>query len=245
MSSSADKRQPSAIDQSKCEWLPAKASVNRSGEKAQFAGFDAQRVTITASQPCKDKDTGSVCEITLVLDEWTSADFAVGSEARKFYSAYATKLGMDPSTSQDASQRAKIFFSQYKGAWTEIESKMQNVKGYSVKSGFTLAVGGDQCKDSSTDQAQSSQTTDSSSSPSGFAGAVAGRLGGLFQKKKDNADASAAQPPSVGTPVVLPPGDVALMTISSQLVSVSTSGASADAFIVPPGYKKLDPKMPN
>jgi hypothetical protein len=245
MSSSGDRRQPSAIDQSKCEWLPAKASVNKSGEKAQFAGFDAQRVTITASQPCKDKDTGSVCEITLVLDEWTSTDFAVGSEARKFYSAYATKLGMDPSTSQDASQKAKIFFSQYKGAWTEIESKMQNVKGYPVKSGFTLAVGGDQCKDSSADQAQTSQSTDSSSNPSGFAGAVAGKLGGLFQKKKDNADAPAAQPPSVGTPVALPPGDVALMTISSQLVSVSTSGASADAFIVPPGYKKLEPKMPN
>jgi hypothetical protein len=31
MNSGGDKRQPSAIDQSKCEWLPAKASVNKSG----------------------------------------------------------------------------------------------------------------------------------------------------------------------------------------------------------------------
>jgi hypothetical protein len=245
MNSSGQRSQPSAIDQSKCEWLPAKASVNKSGEKAQFAGYDAQRVTITASQPCKDKETGAICEITLVVDEWTSPDFVVGAEARKFYTAYATKMGMDPSTSQDASQKAKMFFSQYKGAWTEIESKMQGVKGYPLKNSFTLAMGGAQCKDSSSDQTQSSQSSQSSDSPTGpggLAGAMAGKLGSLFQKKKDNSDAPVAQPAPVGTPVALPPGDVALMTISSQLISVSTNAASADAFTVPAGFKKLEMK---
>jgi hypothetical protein len=50
---------------------------------------------------------------------------------RKFYSAYAVKMGMDPSNSQDPSQKAKAMFSQYKGIWTEIAAKMQNVKGIS------------------------------------------------------------------------------------------------------------------
>jgi hypothetical protein len=65
-----EKQPPSAVDQSKCQWLPPKASVNKTGEKAQFAGYDSERVTITASQPCQDKDTGSICEVALVLDEW-------------------------------------------------------------------------------------------------------------------------------------------------------------------------------
>jgi hypothetical protein len=71
---------------------------------------------------------------------------------------------------------------------------------------------------------------------------MAGKLGGLFHKKKDDADAPAAQPAPVVTPVAVPAGDVALMTVSSQLVSVSTNGASADAFTVPADFKKQELK---
>jgi hypothetical protein len=247
MNSSENKQQPSAVDQSKCVWLPAKVDVAKSGEKAQFAGYDAQRVTVTATQPCQDKETGAICEIALVLDQWTSADFAESSEARKFYSAYASKMGIGLSNSQDVSERAKALFGQYKGVWTEIAAKMQSVKGYPVKSSFTLGLGGPQCKDSNSQQAQTSQSDSSSSnsgtpSPSGIAGAVVGKLGGLFQKKKDPADAPPPPPAPAVAPITMPPGDVALMTVSSQVVSVSTTAVSADAFTVPAGFKKIEAK---
>jgi hypothetical protein len=241
--SGENKQQPSAVDQSKCIWLPAKVDVAKSGEKAQFAGYDAQRVTVTATQPCQDKETGTVCEIALVLDQWISADFAESNEARKFYSAYVAKMGMDFSNSQDASERAKALFSQYKGVWTEVAAKMQTVKGYPVKSSFTLGVGGPQCKSSNSQQTESSQSDSTPQSPGGLAGAVVGKLGGFFQKKKDSADAPAAAAPSTpAAPVVMPPGDVALMTVSSQLVSVSTNAVNADAFTVPGGFKKIETK---
>jgi hypothetical protein len=242
MNSSEDKKQPSAVDQSKCVWLPAKVDVAKSGEKAQFAGYDAQRVTVTATQPCQDKETGAICEIALVLDQWTSADFAENSEARKFYTAYASKMGIDLSNSQDLSERAKALFGQYKGVWTEVAAKMQSVKGYPVKSSFTLGLGGPQCKDSNSQPAQTSQTDSTPQSPSGIAGAVVGKLGGLFQKKKDTGDATAAQPAPAVAPVVMPPGDVALMTVSSQLVSVSTNAVGADVFTVPAGFKRIETK---
>jgi hypothetical protein len=242
MNSSENKQQPSAVDQSKCVWLPAKVDVTKSGEKAQFAGYDAQRVTVTATQPCQDKDTGAICEIALVLDQWTSADFAESSEARKFYAAYASKIGIGQSNSQDVSERAKALFGQYKGVWTEVAAKMQSVKGYPVKSSFTLGLGGPQCKDSNSQQAQTSQTDNSSPSPSGIAGAVVGKLGGLFQKKKDTSDAPAPPPAPAVAPITMPPGDVTLMTVSSQLVSVSTNAVSADAFTVPAGFKKVEIK---
>jgi hypothetical protein len=247
MNSADEKTQPSAVDQSKCIWLPAKVDVNKSGEKAKFAGYDAQRVTVTATQPCQDKETGAICEIALVMDQWVSADFAESSEARKFYSAYVSKMGMNPLNSQDASDRAKALFSQYKGVWEEVAAKMQTVKGYPVKSSFTLGMGGAQCKDSNAKQAQTSQSDGSSQSsgspqsPSDIAGAVAGKLGSFFKKK--NADASAAQPAPAAAPPVVPAGDVALMTVSSQLVSVSTNAVSADAFTVPAGFKKIESKM--
>jgi hypothetical protein len=242
MNSNADHRQPSAVDQSKCEWLPAKVSVNKTGEKAQFAGYDSERAIITASQPCQDKETGSICEVAIILDLWTSTDFSENVEARRFYSAYATKMGLDQASMQDATQRAQALFSQYQGIWSQVATKMHGVKGYPVKSGFTLALGGTQCKDSNAQQAQSSQSDDDSGSSGGLAAAMAGKLGGLFHKKKDDADAPAAQPAPATTPVPLPAGDVALMTVSSQLTSVSTDSASADVFAVPADFKKQELK---
>jgi hypothetical protein len=242
MSQSQDKRQqPSAVDQSKCVWLPAKVSVSKTGEKAQYGGFDSERTIITAAQPCQDKDTGSICEVALILDQWLSADFQEGAEVRRFYTTYATKMGMDASSMQDASQRAKAMFSQYKDIWTQVAAKMQGVKGSPVRSGFTLAMGGPQCKDPKAQQTQSTDSDDSSNSSGGLAGAVASKFGGLFHKKSDS-DSPPAQPAPAVTPVPVPAGDVALMTVASQLVSVSTDSVGADAFTVPADFKKQELK---
>jgi hypothetical protein len=242
LNSTDERKQPAAVDQSKCEWMPARADVKKTGEKAQFGGYDSERVVITAAQPCKDKETGSICEVALVLDNWMSTSFTESAEVQKFYQAYATRMGLDPSGSQDISQRAKVLFSQYKGIWAEIATKMQGVKGYPVRSSFTLALGGAECKDPKARQTQDSsdKDSDSSNSPGALAGAVAGKLGGLFHKKQDAAPAAAPAP--AVAPAPLPPGDVGLMTISSQLVSVSTNSASPDAFTVPADFKKTEPK---
>jgi len=245
-SSEEAKRQPSAIDESKCEWLPAKVDVKRTGEKQQIAGYDAERLTITASQPCKDKQTGSICEVALGLDEWLASGFAESGEVQRFHKAYAQKMGLGEGSAQDVTKRAQAMFSRYKGIWTELASKMQGVKGYPVKSSFTLALGGEQCQNANAKQAQSNGGGDSdsqSTNPAALAGAVAGKLGSLFHKKSDSdSGSSAAAPAPAATPAPVPPGDVALMTISSQLVSVSSTAASADAFEVPADYKKQETK---
>jgi hypothetical protein len=69
---------------------------------------------------------------------------------------------------------------------------------------------------------------------------VAGKIGGLFHKKSDASDASPA--PTTPTVANVPEGDVALITVSSQLVAVSTTAVSADAFVVPADFKKVDLK---
>jgi hypothetical protein len=242
MNSNPDRKQASAVDQSKCEWLPAKVSVSKTGEKAQFGGYDAERAIITASQPCQDKESGSICEVAIILDQWMSAGFAENAEARKFYGAYAAKIGLDQASLQDATQRAKTLFSQYQGIWSEVATKLQGMKGYPVKSSFTLALGGTQCKDPKAQQAQANQSNDDSGSSGGLTGAIAGKLGGLFHKKKDDADAPAAASAPTTPPVPVPTGDVALMTVSSQLVSVSTDSASADTFVVPADFKRQELK---
>ena len=259
------RQQPSAIDQSKCDWLPPKSDVKKTGAQATVAGYQAEEVLITAEQPCKDKESGSICEIALSVDEWLAPSFATSDEVAKYHKAYAQKLGLDSATlNQDASDRAKAMFSQYQGVWEDIVTKLKGVKGYPVRSSFSLAIGGDQCKQAQSAREQAGDThssdTDSSSSggssaaptsPADLANQVGAKLGSLFHHKKADSQAAAdhqgtQSPPAATTPATPaatgPSGTIPLMTISSELVSVSTAPIPANAFDVPADFKKIERK---
>ena len=62
----------------------------------------------------------------------------------------------------------------------------------------------------------------------------------LFRSNKQT-DAPAAGDPSAAAPAAaLPDGLVPLITMTSELVSVSTAGVSADVFEVPADFKKTE-----
>ena len=238
------------MDDSKCEWLDPKVDVRRSGEKATYGGFEAERLTITASQPCKDKETGAICEVALSLDEWLAPGFSANAEADKFHRAYAQKMGLDLSTGRgglgggDINQRAQSMFGRYQGIWSEIAAKTKDVKGYPVKTSFAFAFGGTQCKNAPSQQQQSDSSSDSTpTTPGGLAGAMAGKLGSMFHKKKDDSQATADPSAPTAAPA-LPDGLIPLITMTSELVSVSTAGVSADVFEVPADFKKTELRGP-
>jgi hypothetical protein len=223
----AQRKATSGVDESQCEWGPARSDVKRSGEKAQIAGFTAEHVVITAAQPCRDRSTGAVCEFGLTLDQWLAPDFQNSAETLSYQKAYAEKLGFTAATSRDFSERAQSMFSGYKDIWAQIAAKMKDIKGYPVKSGFGLGVGGPQCQ-----QAQQARSGAAAGGGApGLGGALGGALGGLLGGKK-------AQP-SASPPPVSANGLVNLMSISSELVAVSHDPAPAQAFEVPAGYRKV------
>src|SRR5262245_4283146 len=108
------KAQPPAggIDQSQCEWTEPKSDVKRPGEHSSIAGMDAEHVIITASQGCKDKKSGAVCEFGLIFDAWLTPEFAGGDDALKFYQAYAKKMGFDAEFAKEGMRRAESLFSK-------------------------------------------------------------------------------------------------------------------------------------
>jgi hypothetical protein len=232
------------MDDSKCEWLDPKVDVKRPGDKATYAGYDAEHLTIVATQPCKDKETGAICEVALALDEWLAPTLTIGAETEKFHRAYAQKLGLDLTAgggSGDISERAQAMFDRYKGVWGELLTKTRDVKGYPVKSSFSFGVGGPQCKNGSPQQqsdAAQSAPNDNSSAPtstSALAGQVAGKLTSMFRKKKDDAAAQAAT-----TNSLLPDGLVPVITMTSELLSVSTDSINPTVFEVPADFKKTE-----
>lgn len=220
----------SGVDESECEWSDPKAEVTRSGEKSQIAGYDAERVTITATQSCKNKKTGEVCDFGLVLDQWVAPQFEASEEAQAYYLAYAEKMGLGATTSRDFAERAQSLFGRYEGIWTEVAAKMRDVKAYPVRSSFGLGVGGPQCAST-----QQTQAEGGPASPPSLSGALGGALGGMFGKKKKEAEAPAAAPIPAPT---LPGGLISLMSVSTELVSVNTGAVDAAKFELPAGYKK-------
>jgi hypothetical protein len=220
----------SGVDDTQCEWSEPKADVKRTGEKAAVAGFEAERVTVTAVQSCKDKKTGQVCDFGLVLDQWVAPGFQASAETQAYQRAYAEKLGLSASTSRDFAERAQSMFGRYQGLWSEVAAKMRDVKGYPVKLSFGLGVGGPQCE-----SAQETQASGGPASPPSLGGALGGALGGMFGKKKDATPAAAASTP----PAQLPGGMISLMSMSNELVSVNQNSIDPQSFEVPAGFKKI------
>jgi hypothetical protein len=214
------------VDESKCEWLPPKVDVKRTGEKGTFAGFKAERVLVNAVQSCKVKDTPQVCDFALSFDQWLAPDFDGDQEALAYQRAYAEKMGMPAAGSRDFSERTEALFGRYKDLWHELGAKLKDLKGYPVKSSVGFGVGGAQC------QSRSSESGASEGGPGGIAGA----LGGLIGRRKDK---SAGESPAAAA-ATLPNGVVPFITVTSELVSVSHSAVSPQVFEVPADYKKID-----
>jgi hypothetical protein len=238
---------PKPMDESKCEWLDPKVDVRRPGEKATYAGYDSERLIIVASQPCKDKQTGAICEVALALDEWLAPAFTPSTETERFRRAYAQKIGLDVTSGRgfgggDVRERARAMFGRYAGIWDQIIAKTKDAKGYPVRMSFSFAFGGEQCKRAQSQQQQGAQDNDGdkANTPAGLAGQMAGKLGSLFHHKKD--DDAQQQPAQAQTPPLLPGGLLPLVTLTSQVESVSTDSVSATAFEVPTDFKKAERK---
>lgn len=226
----AQQQSASGVDETQCEWSDPKANVVRNGEKATIGGFPAERVVITATQSCKDKKTGQVCDFGLTLDQWFAPGFEASGETLAYQKAFAEKMGLTAASSKDFSERAQSMFGRYDGIWKKVASKMADQKGYPVKSSFALGVGGPQCQ-----QAQQAQAAGSGAgSPMAGLGALGGALGGMFGKKKE---AAAPPPPSTTPPAAAPDGLTPLMTVSTELVLVSRGAVSPQTFEVPSDYK--------
>jgi hypothetical protein len=226
-SQASQQQATTGVDESDCEWSEPKGEVKRTGEKAAIAGYAAERVTITATQSCKDKKTGAVCDFGLVLDEWVAPNYEAAGEVQAYRQQYAEKLGLGTTGSRDFSERAQSMFGRYQGIWSQIATKMQDVKGQPVKSSFGLGVGGPQC------QSTQQQQANSGSSPTDVSSAIGGALGGLFGKKKETSPPAETTPPPT-----LPGGLTPFMTVGTELISINKSTVDAASFEVPPGYKQ-------
>ena len=236
-SQAQQQQQTSGVDESECEWSEPKSDIKRTGERVLIAGFQAEHVTVSASQSCTNKKTGDVCDFGLALDQWIAPSFEASSETKAYQQAYAEKLGLGSAASRDFAERAQSSFGRYKGLWAELGKRMAEipVKGYAVKSGFSLGVGGPQCK--SAQEQQQAQGSQQQQQRPGLGGALGGALGGMFGKKKKQQEHEPAQQ-QAAPPPTMAGGLMPLMNMGTELVSITRDAVAPTSFEVPSDYKK-------
>jgi hypothetical protein len=230
-SQQAQQQGMSGIDESECEWSEATASVERSGDTATIGGYRAEQLRLTATQSCRDRKSGQVCDFGLRLEQWIAPEFEAASEVLRFYQAYAEKLGLDATGSRGFAERTETMFGGYEGIWEALAEHMQSLEGYPVKSSISLVMGGEECE--SVQQMQAAGSAGTPGLGEAIGGALGGRLGGLLGRKRDDSAKTAPAAPAAG-PV---DGMLTLMTITNELVSVSRGPVAAETFEIPAGFR--------
>ncbi|HEY6598439.1 MAG TPA: hypothetical protein VIZ30_03970, partial [Pseudomonadales bacterium] len=224
----SQQQQAAGVDESQCAWTSPKSSVTKTGDTSTLAGYGTTRTTIAASQTCVDKsDPANECEFRLTLDQWLTPSFPPEQETLTYYEAYAKQLGLD-SVGNNFAERAESMFGRYGGIWSELRSKMKEVRGHPLKSNLALAIGGPQCK-------KAKQTADDSSDKPSATDSVGRAIGGLFGGKKKSPEGEADAPKAA--PIANPDGLIQLLSIGTETVSANQDPVDPQQFEVPAGFK--------
>lgn len=225
-----------------CDLQPATSDVKKSGEKATFAGLDAERTTITVTQACKDRKTGEMCETRWTADQWlTSADVAQ-PEQQRFWQAYAKKLLRDEAAARTMAAQALAYMEQHKSSFGELANRLAEQRGTPLKYTLSLALGGPGCPQTAGLAAGGagqggSPSAERPSVGGTIAGAIGGSLGAaLFKRKKKDAEPAAETAPA-STPV--PAGFTTVFEMTTEARAFDRAAVPADRFEIPPGFKQI------
>ena len=242
----SSKQQP--IDKSKCEMSPPKIDVHKTDDKASIAGHATQRTLATLTETCTNKDTGDACDMVVALDMWLTQETLPGTGDRHgFDQAYAKKLGLADAQGAMRAEFAK-FLAPYQSQIKQLTDKSSDLKGQPLKTTMRVVMGGPHCNASAKAKSGSDGSGDGSGSDNPMANvAQAGKalssvMGGLFHKKKTDAD----QASTTATPTVDPNDPYAqyaqLVSFTTETTSISTDAVPEGRFNVPPDWKKDEPK---
>jgi len=209
-----------------CE--PVKFEAKRTGENETIAGAQAGRMLITGTQNCQNTKTHQACNMVYTSDNWYATQLPAGAaELRAFMAKQAAAMGIDPAAARDLAQAAHGLISQNTEGLEAVAKELAKIEGYPVRTRMTIEKGGD-CGMMEGEGANGEQNP---------AAAMKGAFKGLFSKKKsDSSSESTANPPSKGAP-----GLTKIFGTSTEVTSITTAGASGDAFEPPAGFKKKDP----
>jgi hypothetical protein len=219
------------VNESQCQWSAPKSEVKQGTDHTVIAGAETKHITVTVTTTCLDKTSDTSCDFLNLIDEWVAPEMPGAAESHEFWRTYATKLNLKDTLSVAMRANAQQVFEQYKGAWGEAMNKAGAIKGYPMKTVFSMQFGGPQCvkQDGSKDKPAADSTP---TSPGDVVGGLAVGLFRKLHKKPDDTSSVDSSP--------VAPGMVQMFRMSTEIVSINSDSIPASQFEVPAGYKKSD-----
>jgi len=233
----ADKAQAQSAQQEppplECEAI--KFDVKNQGEKQSVNGFDATHVVITGNQACHNTQTQQKCNMVYTADDWFAPMTAALKDIRAFELRQAAAMGIDPADAQKVAQAAKGLLSQNTQGLEAVGKELARIDGYPVRTRLTIEKGGDCGTMDSPGGGGEGQSPGA---------AMKGAFKGLFGKKKSDSSDDSTAASKKGSSDSADSGLKKVFGTSTEVTSVTSTAAPADAFEPPAGFKKKDlPKI--
>jgi hypothetical protein len=196
-------------------------NVEKTGERETINGYDCQKVVMTIAMRQKGKtleDGGMV----MTNDMWMGPRIPALQEQAAFTMRYMKKLlGSDAETMARDMAQAMAMYPQMKAAMARMQKESGKLDGTAIRTVMKVETV------MSAEQAQAKEDQ-----PKVNIGGVAGKLGGLFGRKKKADEAPKEdQPAAAGAK-----NRATFLTSTSELLNVSTAVTAEDVEI-PAGFK--------
>jgi len=214
---------------------PVKLKADRTGEKGTFGGFEAAKTVISGDQTCRDTESKATCRIVYTYELWTTPPTGAFEELMSFYKKQAQAMGMsmDDNQMKAIAGAAQALASANTEGLEAVMKEMSKVEGYPIKTHIQIETGGD-CM--ATGQGSEEGASENPMKEMGKS------FKGLFKRKNKGGEEEAKEEKDSGSST---PGLTKVFGMGSELVSVSKTGAPADAFEPPAGFKKTEFEMPS
>jgi hypothetical protein len=218
-----------------------KVSVDRPGEREKISGYDAERVLMTITLEGEATPEGGKTEqvgtLVFLIDQWISKDAPQNAAYKEFGRVYAEKMGEAYKSQAQGLQAVFATNPKMKEGFEAAAKEMQKVQGIPLRSmTYVVLVPPNQAFDRKL--TLNDATVAAAASKEEPKEEKKGGLKGLMGKVKKAAEDANKQPPPDDK---APPKQATLMSVKDEVQSI-TSGAPADVFSPPAGYKEVKPR---
>ncbi len=218
MAGQAPPEEPAEEPETQITCSPVEVGVARPGQKETIGGFEAERVEVKGEQSCENAQTKQTCRMVYTLEYWVTPRTSVFTELQEFYRRQAQAMGMemDGRQMQAVARAAGALASGKTEGFETVLKELGKLEGYPVRTRISIEKGGDCGEMEAAGDTNAMREMKRS-------------FKGLFGKKEKSEEPS--------TPA---PGLTKVFGMSTEILSVATSSAPADAFEPPAGFKRRE-----
>lgn len=218
-----------------------KVAVDRTGERAKIAGFDAERVFITVTMEGEAKSEGKkdepVGSMVFLMDQWLSKDAPQIAAMTEFQRAYSQKAGQEFRANIQGMQAAMAADPRMKDGFAAAQKEMAKINGIALRSNthvVLLPVGLEFDRKLALGDGAAAATAKKDEKPSG--GGLRGMMGAIKAaaedaNKQDQANKNA------------PPKQATIMMVTDEVKSITRGAVAAEMFAPPAGYREVKRQM--